>query len=165
MATWVEFATTRSRTERLRAAWQRRMRLLRRALDRLAPRLYLFLAALLLVVSKADLRLVHWLAGVVSDVYAPALSVLQQPVRLTQRIGEEIGALLALRSENARLKAELAELPQHPVQMAAGFGVDGYQVAVWSKEFEIRFWVLHHQVGVERQFGVGAHRLNNHRTE
>jgi len=110
MATWVEFATTRSRVERLRAGWQRRARQLRRSLDRLAPRLYLLLAALLLVVSKADLRLVHWLGGVVSDLYAPALSVLQQPVRLTRSIGEEVGALLALRSENARLRAELAEL-------------------------------------------------------
>lgn len=110
MASYVAFVTVRSRGERLRAAWRRRSRQLRRTLERLAPRLWLLLAAALLVVSKADLRLASWLADTVPDLYAPVMAVLHQPVRLARGVGQEVGDLLAVRSENLRLREEVRRL-------------------------------------------------------
>lgn len=112
MASQVAFLTAASRSERLRGLWQRHSRTLRRVLEQLAPRLWLLLAAMLLIVSKVDLLFAHWTAAVVSDLYAPVVAVLQQPVHALRNLGEEAGALLALREENARLRQRIRELHQ-----------------------------------------------------
>ncbi len=80
--------------------------LLRTLFERFALTLLLVLAAGLLVLSKADLKLVRTLEEVVADGMAPVMALVREPVVAARRVAERFGRFLAVYEENARLREE-----------------------------------------------------------
>ena len=63
-------------------------------------------ALLLLALARLDVRAVEVVADGIADRMLPAVALVREPIALTRRLGDEVGALLAVRAENERLRAE-----------------------------------------------------------
>ena len=64
----------------------------------------------LLILGKADVLLMERLRTTVSDLLAPILTAMSQPIRATEAVVDNARELLNLRQENARLREENARL-------------------------------------------------------
>jgi rod shape-determining protein MreC len=63
-------------------------------------------AVLLLVLVRFNVRVIEVVTDGIADRMVPAVALVREPIALTRRIGDQIGALLAVRAENERLRAE-----------------------------------------------------------
>ncbi len=63
-------------------------------------------AVLLLVLARFNVRAIEVVSDGIADRMLPAVALVREPIALTRRIGDQIGALLAVRAENERLRAE-----------------------------------------------------------
>lgn len=73
------------------------------------------LCAVLIVVGRAEPRLLERLRTLVLDVAGPVADAVSQPVVASQRVADRIAELLSLHSENAILREENARLAQWQV--------------------------------------------------
>lgn len=73
------------------------------------------LCAVLIVVGRAEPRVLERLRTLVLDVAGPVADAVSQPVVATQRVADGIAELLSLHSENAILREENARLAQWQV--------------------------------------------------
>ena len=78
--------------------------------ERLTVTVLIAASVLLLLVGKADLKLVDLISNGAGDVAAPALSLVGAPVRGVREVARGLGETLALTKENARLRAEVQRL-------------------------------------------------------
>lgn len=83
---------------------------LRVVADRLSLGVLVAVSVGLMVLAKADLRLLDVVSSRAGDLMAPVLDVLGRPAGLVRSAGEAFGGLLALEAENRRLRAQLEEL-------------------------------------------------------
>jgi rod shape-determining protein MreC len=93
----------------MRAAPRKLSRLavpLKALLDRFTMGLMVALAIALLVVGKADLRVVDYVNTRIGDLFAPLLAVAVEPLAASRRLAADIGEHFALREENARLREQ-----------------------------------------------------------
>ncbi len=74
--------------------------------DRFAFGTLIVVSIVLLIVSKADIRLLEAVDSRVSDLLAPVLEVAVQPIHASRRLAQNVGELVALRSENAQLREQ-----------------------------------------------------------
>ena len=58
----------------------------------------------LVVLGKADIKAVQWMASRAGDLAAPLLSAIQEPVMAVRDAADGLGTVLALREENDRLR-------------------------------------------------------------
>jgi rod shape-determining protein MreC len=79
---------------------------LKALVDRFAFGTLLVASIALLIIGRADLRLLEAVNTGVSDVLTPALEVVLQPVNASRRLAETVGELVALRAENVRLREQ-----------------------------------------------------------
>lgn len=79
---------------------------LRQLADRSALAVLLGASVLLLLLSKADLKLVNYATERLRDGAAPALELFSEPVVAVRRAADQAGGLLAVYQENARLREE-----------------------------------------------------------
>jgi rod shape-determining protein MreC len=79
---------------------------LKALVDRFAFGTLIVASIALLIVGRADLRLLEAVNTRVSDVLTPALEVVLQPVNASRRLAKTVGELVALRAENARLREQ-----------------------------------------------------------
>jgi rod shape-determining protein MreC len=84
--------------------WSRLALPLKALLDRFAFAALIVISVALLLVGKADDALVRALSSRVSDAMVPVLAVVVEPIDASRRIAGQIGALFALRQENAHLR-------------------------------------------------------------
>ncbi len=93
---------------------RRRLRALWRSLWQLALALrtaaLVAAAALLIVVSKVDIQLLRTVQMMATDAAVAVLAAAKMPLAAVRTAAREVGALLAARSENARLRAEVERL-------------------------------------------------------
>lgn len=78
----------------------------RQALSRLTLPVLFAAAFGLMLLGKADAPLAERARMALADALAPVFAVVAQPLRTVRDLGAEAKALLALRSENARLRAD-----------------------------------------------------------
>lgn len=83
---------------------------LRAVADRLSLGVLVAASVGLMVLAKADLRLLEVMSSRAGDLLAPVLDVVGRPAALVRRAGEAFGGMLALEAENRRLRAQLEEL-------------------------------------------------------
>jgi rod shape-determining protein MreC len=76
----------------------------RSLIDRSALALLVLLSVMLLLLSKADVKLVNFLALRLGDGAAPVLGMLVEPLASVRRGVDGVGELLAVYEENARLR-------------------------------------------------------------
>ena len=74
--------------------------------DRFAFGTLIVVSIFLLIVSKADVRLLEAIDGRVSDLLAPVLEVAVQPIHASRRLAQNVGELIALRTENVQLREQ-----------------------------------------------------------
>src|SRR5262245_39334263 len=86
--------------------WPRFAAQLRFLIDRSTLVGLLVLSALLLVVSKADLRVAAYFGDQLSDGMVPILALVGRPVSAVRHLFDSAGHLLAAHEENARLREE-----------------------------------------------------------
>ena len=86
--------------------WPRLGASLRALLGRSTPALLVVLCVLLLVLGKADVRLVHYAGERLTDTLVPVLGVIARPATGLRQLLDEAGWLLAAREENVRLREE-----------------------------------------------------------
>jgi rod shape-determining protein MreC len=79
---------------------------LKALVDRFAFGILVAVSIALLIVGRADVAALERLGTRISDVMAPVLGAMIQPLAATRRLAEGVGELLALREENARLRAQ-----------------------------------------------------------
>lgn len=89
-----------------RGGWSKANEGWRQLLDRSALPLLLGASVMLLVLSKADLKLVNYATDRLRDGAAPVLAVLMEPVSTVRDAVDGIGGMLAVHRENARLREE-----------------------------------------------------------
>ena len=90
--------------------WPRLGASLRALLERSTPGLLVLVCVMLLVLGKADVRLVHYLGERLTDTLVPVLGVIARPATGLRQLLDEAGWLLAAREENVRLRQENREL-------------------------------------------------------
>ena len=90
--------------------WPRLGASLRALLERSTPGLLVLVCVMLLVLGKADVRLVHYLGERLTDTLVPVLGVIGRPATGLRQLLDEAGWLLAAREENVRLRQENREL-------------------------------------------------------
>ncbi len=83
---------------------------LKALVDRFAFGTLIVISVGLLVVSKADVRLLEAVDSRIGDLLAPALDVAMRPLEASRRLVRNIGELVALRAENADLREQNARL-------------------------------------------------------
>jgi rod shape-determining protein MreC len=83
---------------------------LKALVDRFAFGTLIIASVVLLVVSKADIRLLEAVDSRIGDLLAPALDVAVQPIEASRRLARSVGELVALRAENAELREQNARL-------------------------------------------------------
>ena len=83
---------------------------LKALVDRFAFGTLLVASIALLIIGRAELRLLEAVNTGVSDVLTPALEVVLQPVNASRRLAETVGELVALRAENVRLREQSERL-------------------------------------------------------
>ncbi|MGH6896819.1 MAG: rod shape-determining protein MreC [Geminicoccaceae bacterium] len=79
---------------------------LKALVDRFAFAILVVLSLALLAVGRADVHVLERVGTTIGDVVTPVLEVLTQPVAASRRLVEGVGALIALRAENARLREQ-----------------------------------------------------------
>ncbi len=79
---------------------------LKALVDRFAFGTLIVASVVLLVISRADLRLLEAVDSRISDLLTPALEVAVQPIEASRRLVRNIGELVALRGENAELREQ-----------------------------------------------------------
>jgi rod shape-determining protein MreC len=79
---------------------------LKALVDRFAFGALVLLSIALLVVGRANVQLLEGIGTRISDVLAPALDAMMQPINSSSRLVEQVGELVALRAENARLREQ-----------------------------------------------------------
>jgi rod shape-determining protein MreC len=79
---------------------------LKALVDRFAFGALVLLSVALLVVGRANVHLLEGIGTRIGDVLAPALGAMTQPISSTRRVVEQVGELVALRAENARLREQ-----------------------------------------------------------
>jgi rod shape-determining protein MreC len=79
---------------------------LKALVDRFAFGALVLLSIALLVVGRANVQLLEGIGTRIGDVLAPALGAMMQPIDSTRRVVEQVGELVALRAENARLREQ-----------------------------------------------------------
>jgi rod shape-determining protein MreC len=79
---------------------------LKALVDRFAFGTLIVASLALLIVGRADLRLLEAINTRISDALAPALEVVLRPVSASRRLAETVGELVALRAENVRLREQ-----------------------------------------------------------
>lgn len=79
---------------------------LRHLADRSALVVLLGVSVMLLLLSKADLKLVNYATERLRDGAAPVLAVFSEPVAGARRAVDRMGELIAVHEENARLREE-----------------------------------------------------------
>jgi rod shape-determining protein MreC len=83
---------------------------LKALVDRFAFGTLIVVSVVLLVVSKADIRVVEAIESRVGDLLVPALDLVAQPIEASRRLARNVGELVALRAENAQLREQNARL-------------------------------------------------------
>ncbi len=83
---------------------------LRNGVHRFAFALLVLAAFALMILSRAETALIEHTRTTVIDAVAPVLEVLSGPVRFAGDVSAEIEALILLRSNNARLRQDVARL-------------------------------------------------------
>jgi rod shape-determining protein MreC len=83
---------------------------LKALVDRFAFGTLIVISVVLLVVSKADIRLVEAVESRVGDLLAPALDLVAQPIEASRHLARSVGELVALRAENAQLREQNTRL-------------------------------------------------------
>ena len=79
---------------------------LKALVDRFAFGTLIVASIALLIVGKADVRILEAVNTRISDVLAPALDMVVQPINAARRMAQTIGELVALRAENVRLREQ-----------------------------------------------------------
>jgi rod shape-determining protein MreC len=79
---------------------------LRAFLERFAFGALLAMAMLLLILGKADVKLIDYLSTRIADRVTPVLSVLIEPVAASRRVARNLGEMFAVYEENARLREQ-----------------------------------------------------------
>jgi rod shape-determining protein MreC len=79
---------------------------LKALVDRFAFGALVLLSIALLVVGRANVQLLEGIGTRIGDVLVPALGAMMQPISSTRRVVEQVGELIALRAENARLREQ-----------------------------------------------------------
>jgi len=79
---------------------------LKALVDRFAFGTLIVASIVLLIVGKADVRLLEIVNTRISDALAPALDVVVQPIEASRRMAQTVGELVALRAENVRLREQ-----------------------------------------------------------
>jgi rod shape-determining protein MreC len=79
---------------------------LKALVDRFAFGTLIVASIALLIVGKADVRILEAVNTRISDLLAPALEVVVQPINASRRMARTIGELVALRAENVRLREQ-----------------------------------------------------------
>ncbi len=79
---------------------------LKALVDRFAFGTLIVVSVVLLVVSKADIRLLEAVDSRIGDLLTPALDVAVRPIEASRRLARNIGELVALRAENAELREQ-----------------------------------------------------------
>lgn len=74
--------------------------------DRFAFGALVVLSLALLVVGKAHIQLLEGISTRIGDALVPALDAMMQPISSSRRLVGEVGELVALRAENARLREQ-----------------------------------------------------------
>ena len=83
---------------------------LRALVDRFAFGTLIVASIVLLILGKADVRLLEAVNSRITDGLAPVLEVIVQPIDASRRFAQGVGELVALRSENVRLREQNARL-------------------------------------------------------
>lgn len=78
--------------------------------DRLTVSLLVAASVVLLVVGKADLKLIDLVSNRAADLAAPALTLVTVPVQAARGLAQSLGETLALSEENARLRDQVERL-------------------------------------------------------
>jgi rod shape-determining protein MreC len=79
---------------------------LKALVDRFAFGALVLLSIALLVVGKANVQLLEGVGSRIGDAFVPALGTMTQPISSSRRLIEQVGELVALRAENARLREQ-----------------------------------------------------------
>jgi rod shape-determining protein MreC len=79
---------------------------LKALVDRFAFGALVLLSIALLVVGRANVQLLEGIGTRIGDALVPALGAMTQPISSTRRMVEQVGELVALRAENARLREQ-----------------------------------------------------------
>ncbi|HEX3209835.1 MAG TPA: rod shape-determining protein MreC [Geminicoccaceae bacterium] len=79
---------------------------LKALIDRFAFGTLIVASIVLLVVSKADVRLLEAVDSGISDLLVPTLEVATRPVEAARGLARQVAELVALRAENAQLRAQ-----------------------------------------------------------
>jgi rod shape-determining protein MreC len=83
---------------------------LKALVDRFAFGTLIVASIALLVVGKADVRLLEAVNTRIVDALTPVLDFVVQPIEASRRLAETVGELVALRAENVRLQEQNARL-------------------------------------------------------
>jgi rod shape-determining protein MreC len=79
---------------------------LKALVDRFAFGTLIVASIALLIIGRADVRLLEAVNTRISDALTPALEVVVQPINASRRLAETVGELVALRAENVRLREQ-----------------------------------------------------------
>jgi len=79
---------------------------LKALVDRFAFGTLIVASIALLIIGRADIRLLEAVNTRISDALVPALEVVVQPISASRRLAETVGELVALRGENVRLREQ-----------------------------------------------------------
>jgi rod shape-determining protein MreC len=83
---------------------------LKALVDRFAFGTLIVASVALLIIGKADVRLLEAVNTRVTDALAPVLDFVVQPINASRRLAQTVGELVALRAENVRLREQNARL-------------------------------------------------------
>jgi rod shape-determining protein MreC len=83
---------------------------LKALVDRFAFGTLIVASVALLIIGKADVRLLEVVNTRITDALTPVLDFVVQPIEASRRLAETVGELVALRSENVRLREQNARL-------------------------------------------------------
>lgn len=91
-------------------SWPRLVLAIRHWIDRYSFAALLTVSVVLLVLTKADIRAIAYLTDRVDDAVVPVLDAVRRPVAAMRHAADQVGAMMALRDENARLRDETDRL-------------------------------------------------------
>jgi rod shape-determining protein MreC len=83
---------------------------LKALVDRFAFGTLIVASVALLIIGKADVRLLEVVNTRITDALTPVLDFVVQPIEASRRLAQTVGELVALRSENVRLREQNARL-------------------------------------------------------
>jgi len=97
--------------------------------DRMTVSALVAVSLMLLVIGKADLKLIDALATGAGDIASPALRLVSAPVEAVRGVARSIGQTMALAEENARLQSQVDRL--------LGWQAEATRLAVENRELRI----------------------------